>query len=382
LRIGFDASVIYSSAGGTRVYAVQLLSALFELKPDWTYFLYSRSGEQARELGRMWSGTNVKPTVVASAPNAWRTQARLPAQLRRDEVDVYHSLGYFLPLRWAGPKVVTIHDLNIYLSWRNWIRSRRLLNWADMALQTPLSVRAADRIITDSQFSKDSICRLLHVNPDRVDTIPLAPDSFFDLKPAAGEIEEAAALTDRAPFVLYVGVLSPQKNLETLIRAFAASSLPRSGGRLVLAGTDRGHGPALRAEAAASGVSGQVQLAGFVSKPLLRALYRRALAVVLPSLGEGFGLPLVEAMASGAPVLAANRQSLPEVVGDAGCLFEPDDVIGLAGLLDRLSTDSSFRSELIRRGRDRRQLFSWSSAAAATATIYEEVARKRRSGGQ
>jgi glycosyltransferase involved in cell wall biosynthesis len=378
VRVGLDTSVIFSSAGGTRVYAVQLLTAILELKPDWKYFLYARSGEQAAELKRMWPEPNVEATVVAGSPNAVRVQARLPSQLRHDAVDVYHSLGYFLPLRWAGPKVVTVHDLNIYLNWRHWLRSKRVLNWADMALQTPLAVRAADRIITDSQFSKDSICRLLRVAPEKVAAIPLAPDPFFDDEPAADENAEARVATAGAPFILYVGVLSPQKNLGTLIRAFAASSLPRSGAHLVLAGTDRGHGGTLRVEATASGVSDQVQLLGFVSRPLLRALYHRALGVVLPSHGEGFGLPLVEAMASGVPVLAANRQSLPEVVGDAGCLFEPDDVSGLAGLLSRMSEDPAFRTDLVRRGRARRQRFSWSAAAAATAAIYEEAAARRR----
>ena len=377
LRVGFDASVIFSSAGGTRVYAIQLLTALIDLKPDWTFLLYSRTAQQARDLKQMWAAPNVEATLVAGVPNALRIQARLPAQLRHDTVDVYHSLGYFLPLRWDGPKVVTVHDLNMYLNWANWLRSKRLLNWADMALQTPLAVRAADRIITDSQFSKDSICRILRVDPDRVAAIPLAPDAFFDDEPSTAEIDEARATTAGAPFVLYVGVLSPQKNLGMLIRAFAASSLPRAGARLVLAGTDRGHGAALRAESGASGVSGQVQLAGFVSRPLLRALYHQALVVVLPSHGEGFGLPLVEAMASGAPVLAANRQSLPEVVGDAGCLFEPDDVRGLADLLSQMSADRAFRSDLVRRGRARRQHFSWTSAAEATAAIYEEVVSRR-----
>jgi glycosyltransferase involved in cell wall biosynthesis len=382
MKIGFDASVIFSSTGGTRVYAIQLLTALRELKPDWKFVLYSRTAKQARDLKEMFPAPNVEATLVAGVPNALRIQARLPAQLRNDAVDVYHSLGYFLPLRWDGPKVVTIHDLNMYLNWPSWFRSRRLLRWADMAVQTPLAVRAADRIITDSEFSKGSICRILRVDPERVTVIPLAPDTFFDDEPSEAEIEEARAKTEGAPFVLYVGVLSPQKNLGMLINAFAASSLPRAGARLVLAGSDSGHASALRAEAAALGITGKVQLTGYVSRPLLRALYRQALAVVLPSHGEGFGLPLVEAMASGAPVLAANRQSLPEVVGDAGCLFEPDDVAGLSDQLSLLLAEPAFRNGLVARGKARRELFSWKSAAEATAAIYEDVARKTPVGPQ
>lgn len=376
MRVGFDASVIFTSSGGTRVYAIQLLNALLDLKPSWTFFLYSRSAQQADDLKEMFARPNVEATWVAGAPNALRIQARLPAQLRHDAVDVYHSLGYFLPLRWDGPKVVTVHDLNVYLNWRSWFRSKSLLRWADLVVQTPLSVRAADRIITDSEFSKLSICRILRVERSRVAVIPLAPDPFFDKEPDAGERDEARALTQGAPFVLYVGVLAPQKNLGMLIKAFASSSLPAAGARLVLAGTDSGHGVELRAEAATSGVADKVLLTGFVSRPLLRALYRETFAVVLPSHGEGFGLPLVEAMASGAPVLAANRQSLPEVVGDAGGLFEPEDVKGLADQLSHLLADRAFRKDLVARGKARRKLFSWKSAAEATAAIYEEVVRK------
>jgi glycosyltransferase involved in cell wall biosynthesis len=375
LRVGFDASVIFSSVGGTRTYATQLLTALLQARPDWTYFLYSRTDEQRRELSRRWTGSNVHATVVPGAPNVWRLQARLPGQLRRDLVEVYHSPGYFLPLLFKGPKVVTIHDLNVYLNWRNWFRSRRIVNWADMAVQTPLAARAADAIITDSLFSKDSICRILHVPAERVVSIPLAPDAYFDEQPSPQECAEAETLIGGGPYVLYVGVLSPQKNLGTLIRAFAASTLSAEAANLVLAGADRSqHAETLRSIAASAGVSAHLRLPGFVSRPVLRALYHGALAVVLPSHGEGFGLPLVEAMAAGAPVVAARRQSLPEVVGDAGCLFEPDDVQGLAQLLSRLGSNSSFRQDLIGRGHVRRQEFSWKAAADATAGVYEQVA--------
>ena len=123
MRVGFDASVIFTSSGGTRTYAIQLLNALLDLKPSWKFFLYSRSAQQAADLKGMFDRPNVEATWVAGAPNALRIQARLPAQLRNDAVDVYHSLGYFLPLRWEGPKVVTVHDLNVYLNWRSWFRS-------------------------------------------------------------------------------------------------------------------------------------------------------------------------------------------------------------------------------------------------------------------
>ena len=367
--------MIFSSQGGTGVYASQLLRALFECRPDWNFFPYVRRPEEALGLLEQWSTANVHLTVVTGSPNTWRVQARLPAQLRSDRIDVYHSFGYFLPLAWHGPKIVTIHDLNIYVHWRSWMRLNKVLNWADMALQTPLAMNVAHRIVTDSRFSRDSICTLMHVDPDKVVVIPLAPDPFFDGAATAADEAQVRALTSGAPFILSVGFLSPVKNLGLLIKAFAASGLAGSGAILVLAGSDQeGHADVLRATAMACGVSDQVLLPGFVSRELLRTLYRMCLVTVLPSYAEGFGLPAVEAMACGAPILAANRQSLPEVVGSAGLLFEPDDVAALAGLLRRMATDPELRLEIVRKVLARRALFSWKTAAENTANVYEAAA--------
>ena len=377
--MAFDASVIFSSVGGTGTYASQLLPALAVSRPDWRFLLYTRDGEQERALRERFAFANVDVAVVQGRPNAVRLQLNLPRRLRTDGVDLYHSLGYFLPIRWEGARVVTIHDMNVYLNWTSWARPRKVLNWADMAVQTPLAARSANRVITDSEFSKQTIRRILRVPDSKVTEIPLAPDPYFDAPPSAEERAQAEALSAGTEFVLFVGILSPQKNLGTLIRAFAASDLASSGARLVIAGSDReGHGAALRTTARRLGVDESVLIPGFVARPVLRALYHSALCLVLPSHGEGFGLPVVEAMAAGAPVLAANRQSLPEVVGDAGCLFEPDDVAGLAALLTRLKREPEFRSDLQRRGLERRKLFSWEATAARTAEVYEEVLAARR----
>ncbi len=370
---------MFSSVGGTRVYAMQLLTSLLEARSRWTFFLYTRNEEQAAAVVKQFGGGGgIKSVSVPGSPNVWRVQSRLPHRLRADAIDVYHSLGYFLPLRWKGAKVVTIHDLNMYLNWRSWMRPRTLTSWADLALETPLAAARSDRIVTDSEFSKASICRLLHVPQEKVFVVPLAPDDFFDQAPSADDFAIARKLTGGGQLVLSVGVLAPQKNLQTVIRAFARSGLHARGAKLVLAGSDRaGYADTLRAAARESGVQGGVLMPGFVSREILRALYHESLCVVLASHGEGFGLPLVEAMACGAPVIAANRQSLPEVVGDAGVLFEPQDVDALAIALTRVHEEAGFRSELINRGRKRRAQFSWRSAAAATAAIYEELATRR-----
>lgn len=379
LTIGMDASVVASSSGGTRVYALQLLRALVLLRPSWTFVLYLRRIGEEDELGDLVRASNVQTRVVRSRPNAWRVQMVLPSHLDSDRVDVYHSLGFFLPLRWGGPKVVTVHDMNVYTNPRSWLRGPTVFRWIDLVLQTSLSIRAADRVITDSESSRRQISKVMRLPVTRVSVIPLAADPYFSGTPSAGDISEAENVTSGRPFVLFVGILSPQKNLLMLLEAFARSHLPSAGTRLVIAGSDReGYASTLRNSARSLGIAEHVVMPGFVSPALLRALYRGALCVVLPSHGEGFGLPLVEGMASGTPILAANRQAIPEVLGDAGCLFEAEDPAALAGLLNRVADDDKFREELAQSARSGRERFSWQRTAEATAAVYEEVAAVSR----
>ncbi len=379
LTVGIDASVVNSSAGGTRVYALQLLRALVALRPKWMFVLYLRREGDEDALGEIAVTPNVQIRVLGSRPNIWRVQVDLASQLHRDGVDIYHSLGYFLPLRWRGPKVVTVHDLNIYVTARNWLRPPTFLPWLDLVVQTGFSIHLADRVITDSESSRQQIVRVMRLPVERVDVIPLAADSFFDKRAAAAEAAEVRTLTAGRPFVLFVGILSPQKNLLTLLGAFAASGLAERGTSLALAGSNvEDYASTLARSAEELGINDSVVLTGFVSKPVLRALYQAALCVVLPSHGEGFGLPLVEAMSSGSPILAANRQAIPEVLGGSGLLFEPDDVSGLAALLTRVGTDEPFLEDLRGRSRRGRHRFSWEKTAAATAAVYEEVVAKRR----
>jgi glycosyltransferase involved in cell wall biosynthesis len=379
LTVGLDASVVASSAGGTRVYALQLLRALSELRPNWKFVLYLRNQDEVRQLEDLVTRDNLLTRVVGARPNVWRIHWALPIRLESDQIDIYHSLGFFLPLRWRGPKVVTVHDLNVYFNARNWLRGPTLLAWADLAVQTWLSMRAADRVITDSESSRRQIGSLMHLPEAKIRVIPLAADPFFNGSAGAADRGAARDLGGGRPFVLFVGVLSPQKNILTLLRAFAKSALPGDGTKLILAGSDiDDYGSKLRAVARSLGVDHLVVMPGFVSTHLLRALYQTALCVVLPSHGEGFGLPLVEGIASGTPILAANRQAIPEVLGDAGCLFEPDNLGELVVLLNRLGANPEFRESLARRSRSRAKQYSWRRTAEATAEVYEEVAAARR----
>jgi glycosyltransferase involved in cell wall biosynthesis len=379
LTVGVDASVVGSSSGGTRVYALQLLENLARARPNWDFILYLRHGRERDELVDLLRSEHVRTQLVGGRPNAWRTQVVLPKHLARDGVDVYHSLGFFLPIRWRGPKVVTVHDLNVFRQARSWLRGPTALKWLDLVVQTSLSLRAADWVITDSESSRLQISRHIHLHTKKVTVIPLAADQYFNAAPSPEELSEVTAVTGGRPFVLFVGILSPIKNLVNLIRAFAASTLPGAGVQLVLAGSDRdSYAVTLRQLAESLEISEYVKMPGFVSRSALRALYYEALCFVLPSFGEGFGLPLAECMACGTPILAANRQAIPEVLGDAGRLFEPENVLELSQLLNRCAHDKEFRDDLGARSRGGRNRFSWDRTAEATAQVYEEVVSVRR----
>lgn len=379
LRVGLDASVVASSVGGTRVYALQLLRELVALRADWTFYLYLRADSEVDALGQLSRADNVHTRVVSGRPNAWRVQVVLPSHLKRDRVDVFHSLGFFAPIRWSGVKVITVHDLNFMVSSRNWLRGPTLLRWLDLRLQAVASIRRADKVITVSYSSQEQVAALLHVPKDRIRVILLAADPFFSQAPNEDELAAARALAAGHPFVLFVGILSPQKNLLTLVDAYGRSRLPAAGVRLVLAGSDQErYATTIRQAASAAGVTESVVMPGFVSREMLRALYRIAMCVVLPSHGEGFGLPLVEGMASGTPILAANRQAIPEVLGESGVLFEPDDPAGIASLLDRVVADTSFRENLAQRSSAGNERFSWRRTAEETAAVYEAAVDSRR----
>lgn len=375
MRLGFDASVASGQPGGTGTYAVQLLNALIAQRPDWTFFLYFRRADLPNPLLTEPAGDNIRRAVIPGSPNGWRVQVRLPAQLKRDRLDLYHSAGPFLPLRWPGPKVVTVHDLNIYRQARNWFRLRTLVAWADLAVETPLAAHTAARVITPSNATSSDLRRYLRVPRAAIRVIPEAPDPFFDEPATDAELKAVKDITGGRPFVLFVGVLSPQKNLKRLVLAFGESDLPRAGVDLVLAGRDEsGYRRVLLRLADRLGITAQLKFPGYVPRGTLRGLYERALCLVLPSHGEGFGLPIVEAMARGVPILAANRQAIPEVVGDGGLLFDPEDHQALKELLQRVWHDESERAALRERASARRKLFSWERTAEATAAVYLEVA--------
>jgi glycosyltransferase involved in cell wall biosynthesis len=300
----------------------------------------------------------------------------LPSILRQVRPDLVHFTNYLAPVVGRVPYVVSFHDMTLSLVPQYHTLKKRLLT----SSLIPFVARKAQRILAPSESTRRDILQILRVDPARVVVIPYAAAPSF--RPASeGPERLATSYGIRSPYLLYVGTLEPRKNLPRVLRAFAriAPSIPD---QLVIAG-DLGwnYEPVLE-EAGRPELRGRVVLAGYVKEDDLPLLYTHATAFVYPSLYEGFGLPVVEAMACGAPVLTSQTSSLGEIAEGAAILVDPEDEAALADGLRALATDSGLRSDLRRRGLARAATFSWERTGRETAAVYKEVHDELRRGRQ
>jgi glycosyltransferase involved in cell wall biosynthesis len=377
VRIALNAQLLstaptYRSAGISRV-IYELLAHLRAASPaDMRYLAFAPASDENRRFLRaagLASRLTRLPTERPAARVAWE-QAALPLELARARADLLHALGFVAPFAWRGPTVVTVYDLSFLRHPELFNRGNRLY----LRTLTPPSLRRADRVITISEHTKRDVVELCGVPPERVTPILLAAHERF--RPAAPE--EVAAFRARKGlperFILYLGTLEPRKNVGLLVRAYA--ELRRAGLTdcdLVLAGGRGWQYEGVFAAIDALGVRDSVHLPGFVPEEEQALWYSSAVVFAYPSLYEGFGLPLLEAMACGTPVVATRSSSLPEVVGDAGVLVDPSDPHELARALRGLLDDEARRAELRAAGLARARTFSWRRMAAETVRVYREV---------
>lgn len=315
---------------------------------------------------------NVDVIRIPERWTPWWDQVLLPRQLARDRVTVFLSPYYKAPLRAPCPVVVTIHDL-FFIGYLD--RSRPLFDTALTALAR-LYARRAAAIIADSEHSKREIVRRLGVDPAKVTVIPVGLGPEFAPAPLADAVRRRYGVG--APYVLYVGNFKPHKNLPALLRAYAR--LPeslRATHELVLAGGDPERRPALEALAGALGLADRVRFPGRIDDRDLPQLYAGCALFVLPSLEEGFGLPALEAMACGAPVVASNRASVPEVVGDAAILVDPEDEAALARAMTEVLSAPDVRERLVRQGLARAREFSPERTSARVLAVLREASARR-----
>jgi glycosyltransferase involved in cell wall biosynthesis len=312
-----------------------------------------------------------------SEPGSFHTHMHLPFLLHKRGVDLLHMPWFYAPAVVPSRLVITIHDLTDILTPPPGISATLQAGRLFFARR---ALTRADRIIAVSHSSKRDLSRVFDVPEDKIEVVYNALDERFLREPmpeGADRILERHAVTD--PFVLYAGNIKPQKNLPRLIEAFAVAKAdlrdhPKySNLKLLLIGDSAEEHSDLRRAVLRSRVQGDVRFLGFVPHPVLRVFYSRASAFLFPSLYEGFGLPPLEAMAHGAPVLTSSVSSLPEVFSQAALLANPENVFEIARGIRQILTEDVLRETLVRRGYELVQKYSWERSAEQVREVYRSV---------
>ena len=371
MRIAIDAHSVGTGLGGNESYATNLIEALAEIDPNNSYTLYVTRREAVERFSNRWRNFSVRATLPHTP--LIRIPLTLSAELRRNPVDVLH-VQFTSPPFSPCPVVVSIHDLSFeHLPQTFKWRSRKQLR-----ITVRRSAREAAHVIALSEHARQDIVETYGLAPEKVTAIPLAAADHF--RPISDD-EELQRVRQTygivGEYILSVGAIQPRKNLSRLIDAYSRLRRATPEGnlpKLVLAGKCAWLYEETLRTIRELQVSDSVILTGYVPDSDLPGLYSGALCFVYPSYFEGFGLPPLEAMKCGAPVIVGNQTSLPEVVGDAGLLVDPFDADAIAGAIDRVIRDSNLRAELGRKGLARAQLFDWRETARQTLRVYQQAA--------
>jgi glycosyltransferase involved in cell wall biosynthesis len=378
LRFGIDGIPLHEALTGVGHYTIELSRALAREAPSEQFELLSQhpylpSIKSNDDLNATPPNLHIVQTVRNRLNRYWWLIG-LPQYIRQHGVSLFHGTNYDIPLWNFCPTVLTIHDLSLLLysqthEAQSVRRGRRRL---------PLMARTATMIVTPSESVRREVCEHLGIAPQKVVSVVEAARRVFRPVPEVETIETRKRLGIEDDFLLFVGTLEPRKNLVTLVRAFAA--LPRSENtklpQLVIVGRKGWLNDDLFATVKASGVEGRINLTGYLSDEELCALYSSCRVFIYPSLYEGFGLPPLEAMACGAPVVTSRIASIAEVTGEAARLFAPEDVEALTRELHALLNNEDERRHLAALGLKRAAEFSWERTARETREVYDEALRR------
>jgi glycosyltransferase involved in cell wall biosynthesis len=368
LRVAWDNNLAGQDNGGTGVYAAYLLEQLARTEDIRIEVLH---GWRRRSHGR-----GIMSRGLGTVRNLLWTHKHLPSTLRKMRVDVLHAPAFVAPSRAPCPVVVTVHDIT-YLLYPSHF-SRWWVTYMQMVM--PPAMKSAAAVICGSEHSKRDIAKTYVIPLDKVHVVPYGVDHGRFHPGVALDRDWARSLGICDGYLLHVGTLSYRKNIPALLQAIAYLRAKGKWGnrQLVLAGSEsRGiKGAAEILETIQKlGLGNSVVLAGHVPDEHVPGLYARASILVMPSLYEGFGFPVLESMAVGTPVLASDTSSLPEVAADAAIFFPPNDQYALASAIEDVLENRRVAEELRRKGLKRAGEFSWQRTAQQTVAIYRAVAK-------
>lgn len=368
MRIGIDLHAAEQDGSGNATYIRNLVRGLLALDRDNTYILYILDPNHVfcREL-RMFPNACLRPLGVRTP--ILRVPWALARATRRDRLDILH-VQFVAPPFHRGRLTAAIHDLGFLHLPRTF---SRFFNFRSRIL-VRLTARRAARVVTGSEFCRRDIARAYSIPPERIAVVPYGVEERF-FEPGGPERGQAAAKKYGVgrPYLLSVGRLNPRKNLPALVRAFgrlkAETGIPHA---LVIAGKEDYDTARTVRDILAAG-SRDVVLAGYVDEADLPALYAGAEVFLYPSLFEGVGLPVLEAMAAGVPIVASNTSAIPETAGEAALLVDPMDEKALAEAAGRLLRDRTLKNDLVRRGLARARMFTWRETARRMLEIFKSV---------
>lgn len=367
LRIGIVARALSLPFGGVREFLDATIEALLHLNSPHRFVIYY---DNPAHMGKY----PVADETLLQAPHKFLwDHAILPLRLAQDRLNVVWFPHNVIAFGLRTPAVVTIHDLLYFPAPEMPRREYALLDTLYMRLFIPRSLRRARRVIADSRWTAADIRRLVRIERDDIQVVPLAPGRLFRPQPVSEQMRVRQAYHLERPYFLFVGITSPRKNVRMLIEAYAQIHNEVRHDLVLVGGPGYVNEPVddlIRR----TGLMARVHRLGVAPRTDLPGLYSAADAFVFPSLYEGFGLPPLEAMACGCPVICSNATSLPEVVGDAALLFDPRDATALANHMRTVANDPALRERLRRQGLERAAQFSYQRSAARLLTLLEEAA--------
>jgi glycosyltransferase involved in cell wall biosynthesis len=370
MRIAVDAHAIGRHLTGNEVYVRSLLRGFAEVDRHSQFVAYiSEPGAE------QWIPERFEIRRVAANPY-YRLGWDLARLTRADRPDLIH-VQYTAPLLGRVPLVVTVHDVSFLEHPEYFTMARR----SQLRYTVASTVKRAAKVVTVSEFSRDAILRAYDIAPDKVRVVPNAANPAFRV---IGREKAQSAVRERlginAPFIFTVGDLQPRKNQIGLIEAFARllHQQPQLPQHLILTGKETWFTPKVKEAARTSGFADRIHFTGWVSDAELLELYNACDCFVFPSFYEGFGLPILEAMACGRAVACSNTSAMPEVADGAGLLFDPNDTGEITRAMSDILLDSELRARMERLGVQRAATFSWQSSARATLDVYSEVVGESR----